>query len=163
MTAAFSGASVKDRSRGVTQALEIFGLTDGEIGDIESGVFGREFKDIDLTTVAAARPRLGPALSDYALSARHLYLGDSAGNMKKAEKESIEVDILGERAVIFEENADDIRRVLANYRKNKGSPPRAYAISATRWSSSTTRRMWSASQGPFRRVSRRTSRHPEIS
>ncbi len=106
-----------------TIALEIFGLADHEISDIENGVFARDFKGIDLTEVPrAAKPGLDQAPEDYQLSRKYAYLGSSAENMNKAEKASVEEDLTGAEAVIFEENADDIRRILANYRKKRKAP-----------------------------------------
>ncbi|HPA72080.1 MAG TPA: hypothetical protein PKY31_07415, partial [Spirochaetota bacterium] len=85
--------------------------------------FARDFKGIDLTEVPrAAKPGLDQAPEDYQLSRKYAYLGSSAENMNKAEKASVEEDLTGAEAVIFEENADDIRRILANYRKKRKAP-----------------------------------------
>jgi hypothetical protein len=118
------GKSVDRKRSRETMALEIFGLTDHEISDIESGVFTRDYRDIDLTALpGAAKPGLDQAPGDFQLSRKYQYLGDSAENMNRAEKASVEEDLSGAEAYVFEESADDIRRILANYRKKKKIVP----------------------------------------
>jgi len=69
------------------------------------------------------------APGDFGLSGNSRYLGGAAGRMNRAEKQSVEEDLASDFAVIYEENIDDIRRILANYRKSKKVPAGVVDIS----------------------------------
>ncbi len=114
----------------VTRSLELFGLTDGEISDIELGVFTKEYAGIDLAKAAEdAGMGLDQAPGDFGPLGDFRYLGGSAERMNRSEKRSVEEDLASGFAVIFEENADDIRRLLANYRKSRKTPASMVDIS----------------------------------
>lgn len=121
---AFSDEEKKRKRSRLTPATEIFGLSDGELFEIETSVFTGEYREIDLSKVKGALPAgMDQAPSDFALVKNCRYLGASTSEIGSTEKQSIEEDVVADQALVFEESVEDIRRVLLNYRKTKKQHP----------------------------------------
>ena len=93
--------------------VEILGLSNYEIGSIEDAVFLKDFENIDLSTLEyAAKPGYDAGIDDRTMLARYDYIATGAVTLNENEKISIEEDINGNSALIFEENIDDIENKL---------------------------------------------------
>ncbi len=124
LAGAFSDDERRRKKNRLTPATEIFGLSDGELFEIETSVFTGEYKEIDLSTVQGALPAgLDQAMADFDLVKNCRYVGASSSEIGPIEKQSIEEDVVAEQALVYEESVEDIRRVLSNYRKTKKQHP----------------------------------------
>ncbi len=120
----FGDEEKKRKKSRLTPSIEIFGLSDREVFEIETSIFTGEYKEIDLAKVKGALPAgLDQAPSDFSLMKNCRYLGASSSEIGPMEKKSIEDDVVADEALVFEESVEDIRRVLLNYRKMKKQHP----------------------------------------
>ena len=105
-------------NKGVTRAVELFGLTDDELAGMYEKLFGEEYKDIDLHEIFdffrddSMKRGLGPSIEKECI-----YVSDVSDSLDEGERHSIEDDISSANALIFEENIDDIRRLLGKSAK----------------------------------------------
>lgn len=105
----------KDAGSGDTVlAIEILGLSNYEIGSIEGAVFLKEFENIDLHALeTSATPGYDAGIDDRELIARFDYIATGNIKLNTDEKKSIEEDIDGTSALIFEESIEDIQHKLS--------------------------------------------------
>ncbi|MCX7677999.1 MAG: hypothetical protein N2316_02155 [Spirochaetes bacterium] len=115
----FSVEEQKRQKRKLSPAMEIFGLSDAEIHDIENSVFLVEYKEVDFSKVLDRKIGLDQAPADFDLLKNCRYVGSSVSELTALEKQSIERDLTMRDAVVFEESIEDIRRVLLNYRRTR--------------------------------------------
>ncbi len=124
LAGAFSDEERRRKKNRLTPATEIFGLSDGELFEIETSVFTGEYKEIDLSTIKGAVPvGMDQAPADFALVKNCRYMGASSSEIWPIEKQSIEEDVVADQALVYEESVEDIRRVLSNYRRTKKQHP----------------------------------------
>lgn len=98
----------------MTSAVEFFGLDGDEITTIEGAVFAREFQNVDLKSIASsARAAYEQPPEDREMIRKYEYLAAHDNVMDERERESIEADISVHRALILEEDIDEIREKYA--------------------------------------------------
>lgn len=107
-------------SQQMTHTIEILGLSNIEIGSIEGAVFLKEFENIDLSALEfAAKPGYDAGVDDRELIARYDYIALGTVSLNTVEKRSIEEDIYGNNALIFEENVRDIEDKLSSLEEDR--------------------------------------------
>lgn len=98
----------------MTSAVEFFGLDGDEITTIEGAVFAREFQNVDLKSItSSARAAYEQPPEDREMIRKYEYLAAHDNVMDERERESIEADISVHRALILEEDIDEIRQKYA--------------------------------------------------
>jgi hypothetical protein len=115
------GGPLEDREEmKITPALEIMGLDRDEMGAIEQSAFLKEYERIDMEgLVGAAGVGLDQPASDRDISGRYDYFVTRPDSLNDQEKKDIEEDVSGSRALIFEEDVEEIRKRLEALRKRK--------------------------------------------
>jgi hypothetical protein len=109
------GSSDISRSgkKGVTHAVEILGLTNSEIYQIEGDIFNIDYKSIDLDKVAGViSPGLDQPEEDFRIVKKYSYIAEP-DSFNDTDRMSIEEDILSEGALIYEESVNDLKRKLS--------------------------------------------------
>ncbi len=110
---------IKERGE-ITDAVEIFGLTDKEFESIERSVFTREYEGIDLKEIAGnVRVGYNEPAEDRELLKQYEYVVADPAGLDEEEKRSIEEDIESAGAIIFEENVEEIRARLGLIRSDR--------------------------------------------
>jgi hypothetical protein len=100
--------------RKVTSAIELMGLTFPEIESVEEKLFLEEYKDVNLVEIfdffKADRMPDGGKLS---IEKNCTYLIPGVQSLMEEERISIESDVSSQNALIYEEDVEDIRRLLS--------------------------------------------------
>ncbi len=112
-------AGIRDRGE-ITNAVELFGLTDKEFDTIEKSVFKREYEGIDLKEIAKnIRVGYNEPEEDRELLKKYDYIVASPASLGEEEKRSIEEDIESASAIIFEEDVEEIKARLSVIRTER--------------------------------------------
>jgi len=108
----------------LSSAVELLGLDSGEIGTIEGNMFVKEYEGIDLDErLRAMRIGLDQPTSDLKMLKKCAYLLPRPDSLSEEERRSIEEDVSGGSAFIFEEDVEEIRFKLNQVLKKREGDP----------------------------------------
>ncbi|MBN1532712.1 MAG: hypothetical protein JXA20_08625 [Spirochaetes bacterium] len=99
--------------RGMSRAVEIFGLTGGELRDVNDVLFSQEYEHVDLHEIFdffredSTKRDLNPSIAKECR-----YILPHSGSLDGDERGSIEEDISSSNALVFEEDVEKIRLLL---------------------------------------------------
>jgi len=110
-----------DGQKKLTPAVELFGATPDELEFIEEKMFAEEYKDVNLDEMFDFL-NLNFLRIEYSSIDREncSYLLPKDDSFEDWEKDSIEEDISSARALVFEEDVEQIRsKIASDFKKNK--------------------------------------------
>ncbi|TAL39431.1 MAG: hypothetical protein EPN93_01325 [Spirochaetes bacterium] len=106
----------------ISTAVELLGLDSDEIGTMDENLFAREYEGIDIEErLRTIRVGLDQPVEDLRLLKKCSYLVPRPESLSAEEQRSIEEDVTGSSAFIYEEDVEEIRFKLGQVlKKRKG-------------------------------------------
>jgi hypothetical protein len=100
-------------SQKMSSSMELFGLSDHEMSGIEDHLFQDEYKGVDIDAeVDLFRVDFGPIDLSETREKNYRYISPYREELEDAVKLSIEEDLTSDNALIFEEDIDEIEKLL---------------------------------------------------